>query len=131
VAKIFNFASINWYSEPHLVMQLLSQICDLEKPDPERMDFEPKNAQEQNFHKLSSIWSSRAFFRTATGYIGLAPESAEPGDHVCVLLGYQVPIILRKFDEKYMFVGDSFVLGLVDGEAVQNPGAQLQALDIM
>lgn len=131
VAKIFHFASINWYSEPHLVTHLLSQICDFEKLDPERMDFEPDNAPEQNFHNLSSIWSGRAFFRTATGYIGLAPESAEPGDHVCVLLGYQVPVILRKFDDKYMFIGDGFVLGLMDGEAVQEPGAQVQALDIM
>jgi hypothetical protein len=35
-----------------------------------------------------------------------------------VLLGYSVPVILRLVGDHYLFVGDCFAYGLMDGEAL-------------
>lgn len=77
--------------------------------------------------------SSSAFLRGAVGYIrsktfilteksmGLGPETCREGDLVCVLMGCSVPVILRPVvgsEGTYNFVGEAYVHGLMDGEAV-------------
>jgi hypothetical protein len=61
-----------------------------------------------------------SFILTERDYMGLAPPGTKIGDIVCVLLGYKVPIILRQVEDHYLLVGDSFVYGLMDGEALQD-----------
>lgn len=64
----------------------------------------------------------RSFIETREGYIGLASQMAQPGDHVCVLLGCKVPILLRPApDLRYQVVGACFVPGLMHGEAFLGP----------
>lgn len=67
------------------------------------------------------------------GKLGLGLR--EPGDMVCVLDQCHFPVILRKVESKsyYEFVGCTFVLGLMDGEAaslVEEGKARLQELEI-
>ncbi|KAH7417920.1 heterokaryon incompatibility protein-domain-containing protein [Cadophora sp. MPI-SDFR-AT-0126] len=52
------------------------------------------------------------------GYIGLGPVPARQGDLICVLYGCSVPVILRKVDKHYILVGECYVHGLMDGEAL-------------
>ncbi|PVH83556.1 HET-domain-containing protein [Cadophora sp. DSE1049] len=52
------------------------------------------------------------------GYIGLGPVPAKKGDLICVLYGCSVPVILRKVDKHYILVGECYVHGLMDGEAL-------------
>ncbi|KAH8592869.1 hypothetical protein B0O99DRAFT_629186 [Bisporella sp. PMI_857] len=61
----------------------------------------------------------RAFFVTEKGYMGLGPSSMEEGDLVYVLSGGQVPFILRptRLAEGFSLVGESYVHGIMDGEA--------------
>jgi hypothetical protein len=61
------------------------------------------------------------FIETTSGYLGLSPVGTEPGDILCVLKHCKVPVILRKAPggEHYLFVGTTFVVGLMDGEAVE------------
>ena len=61
----------------------------------------------------------RALFTTKRGYLGLGPELLQPGDVVSVLYGGKVPYILRPKDGHYLLVGDAYVHGIMDGEAVQ------------
>jgi len=50
------------------------------------------------------------FFRTQKGYIGLGPKSMQPGDHVCIILGCQQPLILRLDKESnHCVVGSSYL----------------------
>jgi hypothetical protein len=79
-----------------------------------------------------NVTSNRRIFKTKRGYMGLAPETAEVGDRVCVLFGAKVPHILReeragegttgdaaaKDGGCYVLVGDAYVHGLMDGEAL-------------
>ena len=52
------------------------------------------------------------------GYLGLAPDSARKGDIVTLLLGGEVPIVIRPLKEKgaYTLFGKCCLYGFVDGE---------------
>jgi hypothetical protein len=68
--------------------------------------------------RVAFACSSRAFFVSRKGYIGLAPEFTMRGDLVCVFCGCDKPLIIRKIDNHYALVGDSYIYGLMDGEAL-------------
>ena len=64
----------------------------------------------------------RKLFVTDDSYLGLAPEEAQPGDEVSVLLGCSVPMLLRPTDNGcYQVVGETYVQGLMDSEALLGP----------
>lgn len=63
--------------------------------------------------------TERSFFTTNTGYMGLGPAYTEIGDVVCAIPPVNVPFILRPKGNRYQLVGESFVLGIMDGEAIQ------------
>ena len=73
--------------------------------------------------------SRRRLFITRKGYIGLAPESASVGDHIVVLYGCSVPLTFRRESStgidckekemKVRLIGECYVHGIMDGEAVQ------------
>jgi hypothetical protein len=58
---------------------------------------------------------------TQQGYLGLVPHMAEPGDHVCVLLGGYFPFVLRKrvSSSVYTLLGPAYVHGLMGGVSVR------------
>lgn len=60
----------------------------------------------------------RRFFVSEDGYFGLAPPDARKGDQVAVLYGSEIPFILRKIGSTFQIVGESYVHGLMSGEAV-------------
>ncbi|KAK4158746.1 heterokaryon incompatibility protein-domain-containing protein [Cladorrhinum sp. PSN259] len=62
----------------------------------------------------------RCIFKTRNGYMGVGPVRMEKGDIVVVLLGCSVPVLLRKVNGGYILIGECFVLGLMDGEAIDN-----------
>jgi hypothetical protein len=55
---------------------------------------------------------------TNTGYLGLG--NPQPGDEVWVLLGGNSPFVLRPVPDssQYRLVGDCYVQGIMDGEAL-------------
>jgi hypothetical protein len=61
----------------------------------------------------------RLFFTTSGGRFGLGPWDTKARDIVFVLLGCIVPVILRQDGDRWVFVGETFVLGIMDGEVVQ------------
>jgi hypothetical protein len=76
---------------------------------------------EPEFRRLRLIFgSTRRIFRTHENYLGNGPRSTRPGDQVWILAGAKVPIILRPQENgKYMVVGDSYVHGIMHGEAFE------------
>ncbi|KAL8378035.1 hypothetical protein RB595_008636 [Gaeumannomyces hyphopodioides] len=73
----------------------------------------------------------RSFIVTEKGYIGTAPIKTRVGDKVVVLQGGAVPFIVREREDgsgegsdgqpgdvPYEFVGEAFVLGIMEGQAV-------------
>ena len=58
----------------------------------------------------------RAFFTTKEGYIGLAPRRTETEDQLCIVLGCQSPLVLRKNEfGNHTVVGECYIDGIMDG----------------
>ena len=62
--------------------------------------------------------TNRRFFITREGHMGLGPRNIEPGDVVCILLGAQVPFVLRAVKDGYVLLGECYCHGIMEGEAV-------------
>jgi hypothetical protein len=66
----------------------------------------------------------RLFFRTADGYIGLAPADTQLGDIVAVFLGTPNAVVLRpsgRGPDHFSVVGECFVYGLHDAIPLLGP----------
>ena len=61
----------------------------------------------------------RRFFITKKGYLGLGPGPMEVGDSVCVLFGGKTPFILRKEEDHFKLIGESYIHGIMEGEVIQ------------
>ena len=65
------------------------------------------------------VLKGRRFFTTKEGYIGLAPEAVQMGDQVCIILGCQSPLLLRREEkDRYLVIGECYIHGLMNGEAL-------------
>ncbi|CAH0031461.1 unnamed protein product [Clonostachys rhizophaga] len=62
---------------------------------------------------------NRSFFVTQEGRMGIGPSGTQVGDLAFVLFGGGVPYILRTSGCSFCFVGESYVHGLMGGEAVR------------
>jgi hypothetical protein len=60
----------------------------------------------------------RIMFVTGTGWVGLAPYGTVEGDVVFVAIGADVPYILRAREDGYELIGECYVQGIMDGEAM-------------
>ena len=69
---------------------------------------------------LGYVAQHRKFFTTEKGAIGLGPRSTRPGDLVCILSGGRVPFIVRPEESVFSLIGESYVHGLMEGQAVKN-----------
>jgi len=77
--------------------------------------------EHHNIYRLQFKWATarRRFFTTQNGYFGLAPEDACANDIVCIIGGAQTPYILREHNGCYQVIGECYVHGLMDGEALE------------
>ncbi|TVY82840.1 Heterokaryon incompatibility protein 6 OR allele [Lachnellula suecica] len=66
---------------------------------------------------LDQAVTSRQFFVTRSGYMGVGPKALQEGDMVCVIAGCNVPLLIRQEGDHHLLVGECFVWGLMDGEA--------------
>ncbi|PGH27123.1 hypothetical protein AJ80_01079 [Polytolypa hystricis UAMH7299] len=61
----------------------------------------------------------RAFFMTQKGYMGIGPKGrtrVRVGDKVSILGGGFTPFILRRVEDYYTLVGESYIHGIMEGE---------------
>ena len=71
---------------------------------------------------VGAYCKARSFIKTREGHIGLAPQHAQSGDQICILLGCDLPMLLRPTSEsQYQVVGPCYVHGLMNGEAFLGP----------
>ena len=59
-----------------------------------------------------------SFFTTTKAYMGLGSQAMKAGDVVVILAGGEVPFILRRAGEFFQLVGECYVHGIMNGEAV-------------
>ncbi len=80
---------------------------------------------DDTFHSASQTLTlgptrGRVFFASSTGFVGLAPYGTRQGDLIFVVLGADVPFILRPLedDEGYELIGEAYVQGVMNGETI-------------
>ncbi|KAF2719218.1 HET-domain-containing protein [Polychaeton citri CBS 116435] len=71
----------------------------------------------------------RVLFVSGSGFVGLAPHGTLEGDLIFVVVGIDVPLVLRPFEEAYELIGEVYVQGIMDGEALAME--QLLVQDVM
>jgi len=74
----------------------------------------------------------RRVFATAAGYFGLGP-AAITGENIfcCIFFGATVPFIVQKHADVYRLVGEAYVQGVMDGEAIEMwQRGELEEVDI-
>ena len=86
-----------------------------------RGELNEKELAEQTNMKstLTTISMNRSLCMTTKGRLGLVPYSSLAGDKIVALYGGQVLYVLRQKDtleERYEYIGESYVHGLMDGE---------------
>jgi hypothetical protein len=69
--------------------------------------------------RLAFSCTSRSLFVSEKGYLGLASKAAQTGDFICVLLGCDKPLIIRREVNHYLLMGDSYVYGIMNGEVIR------------
>lgn len=77
----------------------------------------PAKIQRLGFPPESWLSNHRRMIRTKKGYFALAPRFTKPGDWIGVFKGGKLPLIIRKDGEQYVLVGESYVHGIMKGEA--------------
>jgi hypothetical protein len=58
---------------------------------------------------VGSTLMNRALFVSEMGWVGLVPRWAEPGDLICILFGCKVPVVLRRREDYYQYIGERLV----------------------
>ncbi|TGO47376.1 hypothetical protein BCON_0280g00030 [Botryotinia convoluta] len=73
---------------------------------------------------MKFVLKNRRWGITRKGYFGLFPRYAGEGDIVYVMDGCDVPYLLREVDgeNRFRLVGECYVFGIMDGEAVGGEG---------
>lgn len=86
----------------------------------------PKYVQYMNTYAIH-----RQPFVSKAGYVGLGPMAIEPDDEIFIILGHDVPLVLRDAGNgQYRLIGEPYVYGVMDGEFV-NAGLKPKQLVIV
>ncbi|KAK5698437.1 hypothetical protein LTR17_023669 [Elasticomyces elasticus] len=64
----------------------------------------------------------RVMFASSTGFLGLVPHGTKEGDVVFIVRGADVPYVLRQYGSGYELIGEAYVQGIMDGEALAMAG---------
>jgi hypothetical protein len=97
----------------------------MDRQEPETCDFFNLGLRRAAFY--------RRFFVTRMGYFGLAPQSVDVGDQICLLLGGRTPFVIRATgDNRYRLLGECYTHGLMDGQAMDglDGGCTLERISI-
>ena len=57
--------------------------------------------------------------------MGAGPKALKEGDMICVVPGCNVPLLIRKEDVHHLLLGECFVWGIRDGEALDGKNMEL------
>ncbi|KAF7524922.1 hypothetical protein G7054_g11271 [Neopestalotiopsis clavispora] len=120
---------------------LSANMNEQERNIPKRRLRRPKISQEtiraSTFLKLMvdtiENIDNMQLFRTDNGYVGHCYPAVRSDDQVCILNGIECPVVLRRVDEHWTFVGMCYVYGIsyVDAlEVIQRDGLKTQWLSI-
>ncbi|KAL2071090.1 hypothetical protein VTL71DRAFT_12325 [Oculimacula yallundae] len=78
-----------------------------------RMEFSKRYTQ-----KMRDRMNKRQVFISSSGNLGAGPKNLRKNDLLCVLLGSEVPWVLRSEGDNFLLIGEAYIQGYMDGEAL-------------
>ncbi|KAI0467724.1 heterokaryon incompatibility protein-domain-containing protein [Xylaria cf. heliscus] len=79
---------------------------------------------------IRALASWLRFCVTEQGRFGNVPLNTQPGDHICVLLGGEVPFVIRPTGRgTYTLVGECYIDGIMDGETFDGEHFKAELLE--
>ncbi|PQE09928.1 Heterokaryon incompatibility protein [Rutstroemia sp. NJR-2017a BVV2] len=79
----------------------------------------------------SSFLDGKSFCLTSHDRFAWIPELSEVDDKICVLQGGRVPLVVRpRTDGKYTLIGESWVQGMMNGEALDLPNFEWRYISV-
>lgn len=95
-----------------------SELLELGKRDGIQPTIDGRSAALYCGEIVAKAFKRRPFV-TTKGYLGLGPDDIKAGDVIALVMRSQVPFVLREIaDGKYKLIGEAYVDGIMDGEAV-------------
>lgn len=82
-----------------------------------------QEAQQEFFTELIYAISTKRLFTTKRGYVGAVHPLARKGDAVAIFPGIRMPAVLRKAGDMWHVIGEAYVHGVMDGEALKGMDA--------
>jgi hypothetical protein len=120
--------AIQWYHANKNFLwrgQTLEKLCqDRISRDGIGSQYDFHSSREHSFASrlidtTGDLTMKRRLLVSEKGTIGMAPWEARKGDLLFILIGCSVPVVLRRRSENsYSFVGEAYIHGFMDGEAV-------------
>lgn len=111
----------------YMVEQLLYYVKERHAPS-----FQAQSLGPDDLKILPSISAAieratafRRLITTCKGYVALAPADTRKGDVVCILFDCHVPLVLRPRDDHYEMIGESYVHGVMHGEAMKDMNGKM------
>jgi hypothetical protein len=65
-------------------------------------------------------FDGKVFVKLDNGLLGVGSDTTRDEDVVVVFFGSRVPFILRQHNDHYIFIGECYVYGIMDGEAIDS-----------
>lgn len=103
-----------------------------QRPPPPPLPGQEEQEEDKDFEPMRNDWVrdyavhavakcvNKAFFLTHRGRIGMAVRGVQRDDVVMIARGATVPYVVRRVgDGTFRFVGEAYVHGVMDGEAVE------------
>ena len=105
-------------------------------------DVIPEEAEEYDYTEvyacLKRTLKQRRFMTTDQDYFGWAPDNiygskqqqSRKGDMIAIVLGCCTPLVIRAHGDKFQALGEAYVEGLMDGEAMHDDFEKGQRLTL-
>lgn len=113
------FRDMREYVRPMMFLGPRTNWDYSDQPDDDYYQAVPLGPHARNMSLSVLALVGRKLATTEKGLLALVPEEAREGDRVAVLYGCNFPVLLRPAGDAFRYVGECYVDGLMDGEAIE------------
>jgi hypothetical protein len=96
-----------------------SMICQLDEQTHSMLEAQKGKGNPERFDLgVRQSFDGKCFVKLNNGLLGVGPDTTRAGDLVAVFFGGRVPFILRQYNSCYVLLGECYIHGIMDGEAI-------------
>jgi hypothetical protein len=98
-----------------------SMLCNLDEQTRSMLDEYKGKGNSKRFDTgAKQSFDGKCFVKLDSGLLGVVPDTTRAGDLVVVFFGGRVPFILRQHGGHYVLLGECYIHGMMDGEAIDS-----------